>query len=1122
MYKGLYRSSPQTSLVLHVQGDDFIVADATDAYMALLQIGELQLFGQSVRDFLNYYSIEAAQLEQLFKSLTDTKLSGKKTQVKLTGIHGNTEWLFEHSLIEDGGERFILHHVKRSPLFKTIDQKAVANEEIKLESSETRFRHLVQEGLDMIAILDEEGKYTYVSPTSLSILGFASSYFEGKNAFDFIHPEDTERVFENFSALTTTKRVTISPFRFMHANGEWRWIETIITDLRDEPSVMGIVANSRDVTERMEYQNDILLANERYDYVSRATSEAIWDWDMKEGTLYWGAGFSVLFGYETSELKSNISSWSKSIHPEDAERVTSGLNQVLETGGSNWSDEYRMIKQDGTYTTVSDSGFVIFGEEGQPIRMVGAIQDISKRKAEEQQLKLLESVVLNTTDSVVITLIDPEKSPLSKIIYVNDAFTAMTGYEAEDAIGQSPRILEGDRTDQKELNRIVNQLHRGQSAETTMINYKKNGDEFWINFSVTPIADDKGNYNRWISIQRDVTAIKIQEIRDKLLAEVSQLFSHLSDLESTMDEVLKTINRNGNFCISEAWLPDADDTSLRLFAYRYEDALTEQFYEETKNFRKISKGSGLPGQVWSSQKIQMLRLDDDNEGIVRKDAAVKAGLEFVFGLPIVYHGMVSGVLILASRTQHKLEGMAVLSENFAEHLGTEIKRKQLEQELAEVFTFAPDILAILDYKGYFKKINPAAAALLGYRQSELMGLPAQSFVHPDDREATVDIIKSLGAGAHVINFENRYMTKSGQTKWLSWTANAVSGEGLIFAVGKDITEKKTLEDLLFKSNSLAQIGSWEINVVEGTVYWSDITKSIQEVEPDYVPDLETGIQYYHGDGHQGTIRQKVNDCIQFGHSWDEELEIKTFKGHLKWVRSIGQAEIVQGKCVRIFGSFQDIDARKRAEILNTEIQLEVAESEKRYSDLFHLSPVPMWVYDYETLAFLDVNLSAIHNYGYSEAEFLSMFITDIQPKGINKKPEINISTIDDEEKQSKQGNDQHRTKDGKILEVDIKSNLMYFKGRKARLVIASDVTQQLAYIKAIEEKNSKLEEIAWIQSHRVRAPLAKIMALINLFKSGGGKQKLSREEIITHIETSSVALDEIVMEITTKSDQAKK
>jgi PAS domain S-box-containing protein len=1122
MYKGLYRSSPQTSLILRVQDDEFIIADATDAYMDLLRIGELQLSDRLAKEFFKYYSIDDTQLEQLFKGLSDTFLSGKTTLIKLLDTRGNTEWLFENTLMEDVEERFILHNVIHSPLFKGAGEKETVTDKLKLENSEARFRHLVQEGLDMIAILDDEGNYTYVSPTSLAILGFAPSHFEGKNAFDFIHPEDAGRVFENFSALNTAKRITIAPFRFMHANGGWRWIETVVTDLRDEPSVMGIVANSRDITERTEYQNNILLANERYDYVSRATSEAIWDWDMKEGTLFWGAGFSVLFGYKASELKSDISSWSKSIHPEDVERVTSGLDHAIESGASNWSDEYRLLKEDGNYTMVSDRGLVIFGEEGKPVRMVGAIQDISKRKAEEQKLKLLESVVLNTTDSVVITLIDPEISPLSKIIYVNDAFTAMTGYEAEEAIGRSPRILEGERTDQEELNRIVGHLYRGQSAETTMINYKKNGDEFWINFSVTPIADDKGNYNRWISIQRDVTAIKIQEIRDKLLAEISQLFSHLYDLESTMDKVLGAINRSGNFCISEIWLPDADDSTLRLFAYRYEDALTAQFYKETKDFNKISKEWGLPGQVWTGQKIKTWNLYSDDEGILRKEAAIRAGLEFVFGLPIVYHGIVSGVLILASRTQHKLDGMAVLSENFAEHLGTEIKRKQLEQELEEVFTFAPDILAILNYKGYFKKINPAAATLLGYRQSELMGLPAQSFVHPDDREATINVIRSLSAGAHVVNFENRYMTKVGQTKWLSWTVNAVSGEGLIFAVGKDITEKKTLEDLLLKSNSLAQIGSWEINVGEGTVYWSDITKSIQEVEPDFVPDLETGIQYYKGGDHQDTIRQKVNDCIHYGRSWDEEVEIKTFKGNFKWVRSIGQAEMVEGKCVRIFGSFQDIDVRKRAEILNSEIQFEVVESEKRYSDLFHLSPIPMWVYDYETLAFLDVNLSAIHNYGYSEAEFLSMSISDIQPKIEKKKTEKHVPSVNGKQKHTHNDEDQHQTKDGKILEVDIKSNLMYFKGRKARLIIASDVTQQLDYIKAIEEKNDKLEEIAWIQSHRVRAPLAKIMALINLFKSGGGKQKLSQQEIIAHIETSSVALDEIIMEITAKSDQARK
>jgi PAS domain S-box-containing protein len=153
-------------------------------------------------------------------------------------------------------------------------------------------------------------------------------------------------------------------------------------------------------------------------------------------------------------------------------------------------------------------------------------------------------------------------------------------------------------------------------------------------------------------------------------------------------------------------------------------------------------------------------------------------------------------------------------------------------------------------------------------------------------------------------------------------------------VAKDITEKKNLEVLLGKSNRLAVVGSWEIDVIKGTVFWSDITKEIREVDPDFVPDLSIGISYFKEGESRETISNLVAECIENGTPWDEELQILTHKGNLKWIRTIGEAEIINGKCIRVFGSFQDIDEKKKALI-------KLAESENRFRTI--LEAEPEWV-----------------------------------------------------------------------------------------------------------------------------------------------------------------------------------
>ncbi|WP_316739352.1 PAS domain S-box protein [Pedobacter aquatilis] len=1115
LYSAIFNSITEPSLILKFSENGVTVLDASISFLNFFNLDKDEVIGKPFAELNDYYKLSESQQNILSAKIEEAVNLACGVKFNFYCEAEKNLWTFEFCKPSPSNNEYhILHKFWLKP---TDDEIPVLPKTI----DEQTFKFLVQEGMDMIAVIDRTGNYQYVSPTSLNILGLGPDFFMGRNALEFIHEDDISTIESILTNIKPGETKTLTPFRFTDSEGNYRWIETVLTNLIDEPGVLGIVANSRDVTERINFQNEILLANERYDYVTKATAEAIWDWDITTNSLYWGEGFCTLFGYSEADLINDKDMWSVKIHPEDINRVVRGLDNAIERGDTHWRDEYRMERSDGTYATVIDKGLVIFNSAGKAIRVVGAIQDISRRKAEEEQLELLESVVLNTTDSVVITWYNPDDNPISRIVYVNDAFTEMTGYTLEDVLTASPRVLEGPRTDQEEVSRVISELVQGRPVESTLINYKKNGEEFWTNFSVTPIADDRGKFNRWISIQRDVTDRKIEAVRDKLLSEIGLLFNQHSDLKTIMYKVLSTISKCGNFCIAEVWLPNNEQNELALYSYIVADEQIAEFYDSTKSHRKAAKGEGLAGKVWDQDKLVSWRLNEESGNIVRLSAAKKAGLRTAFGLPMIDNGVLIGVLILAGREQHRLEGMAVLSNDFAEQLGIEVSRKQLEQELTEIFTFAPDILAIINKNGFFTKINPAAGELLGYTEAELLKYPSRSFVHPEDRKQTVKIIKNLSTGGEANNFENRFITKSGQIKWLSWTANAVSNEGSIFAVAKDITEKKFLEELLLKTNSLARVGSWEIDIANKWIFWSDITREIHEAPSYFQPDLINSTDHFKAGRDRTLIERKFQECVEFGQPWDEEVEIETFKGNFKWVRTIGQAEMFNDKCTRIFGSVQDIDDRKNAEILNKRIQIEVAESEKRYSELFHFSPLPMWVYDYETLMFLDVNLAAENNYGFSREEFLSMNLRDIRPDSELLYLENTVQFTKYNKSLFHQGVFKHKTKSGDILDVDVKSNLMEYKGRKAKLVVATNITSQLKHIRSIEEKNAQLKEIAWIQSHTVRAPLARIMALVQLVEMGNQQTKFTFDEIIKHIKQSANELDDIVKEISAKSDKAE-
>jgi len=205
---------------------------------------------------------------------------------------------------------------------------------------------------------------------------------------------------------------------------------------------------------------------------------------------------------------------------------------------------------------------------------------------------------------------------------------------------------------------------------------------------------------------------------------------------------------------------------------------------------------------------------------------------------------------------------------------------------------------------------------------------------------------------------------------------------------------------------------------------------------------------------------------------------------------------------------------------------ELEESEKKYHDLFHLSPLPMWVFDITTSQYLDANAAAVKNYGYDHAEFLSMTIEDLRQ--LEEIPILEEALVKIEEPSKKNRTEtfaflgiyKHKKKCGDIIEVEIQSNDVQYKGKKARIIIANDITERLNHMKAIEEQNEKLKEIAWVQSHVVRAPLARMMGLIHLIKDIE-KDPSEKEKILDYIVLSANELDGIIKDISDKTSMVK-
>jgi len=205
-------------------------------------------------------------------------------------------------------------------------------------------------------------------------------------------------------------------------------------------------------------------------------------------------------------------------------------------------------------------------------------------------------------------------------------------------------------------------------------------------------------------------------------------------------------------------------------------------------------------------------------------------------------------------------------------------------------------------------------------------------------------------------------------------------------------------------------------------------------------------------------------------------------------------------------------------IERNKIMVNLKDSEQRYSDLFHLSPLPMWVFDKKTLKFLDVNDAAIEHYGYSYDEFLEMDISQIRPETELSKLDSALGLLRSPHPNIFHGEFSHFKKTGEAIKVEVRTNSFKYKGRTAEIALINDVTERNHHMEAIEKQNEILKDIAWTQSHVVRAPLARLLGLVNAMKDD--KIKDSDKNIFyNHILKSAEELDEIVRYVVNKSQE---
>ena len=349
-----------------------ILGSISDAFYAVDKNWKFTYFNKEAENLLlkkaadvlgkNIWKLFPASANTTIRKIYQRVARTKKTESFEYYYPGDGKWYEINAYPSNGGV---------SAYFKNIDDRKQAAE--KLENAYQEKINILESIGDAFFNVNKDWVLTYLNKETEKVLGRKRDTLIGKNLWDE-YPDAIQTDFyrQYHRAMETQQNLTFEEF-YPALNV---WLEVTVY-----PSINGLSVYFKNITLKKEADIQLLQSNERFEKVAEATHDAIWDWNILENTLYWGAGFKNLFGYQIEKITPTLESWINHIHPDDREWVLQSIHGALEKlEQSNWIAEYRYQKNDGTFADVIDRGILIRDEKGNPIRMVGAMNDIAERK----------------------------------------------------------------------------------------------------------------------------------------------------------------------------------------------------------------------------------------------------------------------------------------------------------------------------------------------------------------------------------------------------------------------------------------------------------------------------------------------------------------------------------------------------------------------------------------------------------------------------------------------------------------------------------------------------------------------------------------------------------------------
>jgi diguanylate cyclase (GGDEF)-like protein/PAS domain S-box-containing protein len=385
-----------------------------------------------------------------------------------------------------------------------LSSQLLDSDEGRGSRSADRLRRILDHIPHMVWSTQPDGYHDYYSRLWYEFTGVEEGSTDGEAWSEMFHPDDREPAWGSWRHSLDTGEPYQIEYRLRHHSGDYRWVLGRAWPERGpDGRIVRWYGTCTDIHDKKLARVAMGEAEERYRLALCATQDAIWDWDLTSNQILWNDALRSVYGHSLNENESTADWWLGQVHPEDRARVEESLNRVIDGDGSSWTAEYRFRRSDGRFADVLDRGTVLRDETGRALRMIGALLDLSERKRSEEALRASEllhrSVIEASADCITIMNLD------GQLEHMNGPGVALLELQDFEAVRGCDWPALWPVSAHKTVETALREARSGNPFRFTEFCPTSKGSPKWWDVVVTPMANERGEVTRLLSIARDIT-----------------------------------------------------------------------------------------------------------------------------------------------------------------------------------------------------------------------------------------------------------------------------------------------------------------------------------------------------------------------------------------------------------------------------------------------------------------------------------------------------------------------------------------------------------------------------------------------------------------------------------------